>query len=145
MTYPYDKDKLFRFITSVIAKETPDQTDMDAAAQALIDLLEGKDVRAGLGYKQKQGGRKRKKNIALDQITIDDLAFSIVVGLVAKGIDIDNLKKGDLENAPTQIAKHLRVSEKTAGRYIKSLWERAKLAHNSRQQLLNLKPSDTDI
>lgn len=82
MTDLYDFETLKRFINDALHGDNPDNK---AAAEALLHVIEGKDIQKEMGLKKKIGGRGKK--IDVDNLGFNDEAFWVAMGYIASKED----------------------------------------------------------
>ena len=121
----YDKESLLRFVNATINGEPADREDANAAAEALLDMLCGADLRRELGLVRKPGQRGAARD--MDSVTIDSAEFGIALKYVAK--------RCQHKDAVAAIADLTKKEEKTAVKYLKQLRDRAQRAHELRRWL----------
>lgn len=128
----YDKESLLRFVNANLNGEVANPEDANAAAEALLDMLCGADLRRDLGLVRKPGQRGAARD--MNSVTIDSPEFGIALKYVAK--------RCQHKDAVDAIAVLTIKNEKTAGKYLKQLRDRAQRAHELRLWLKSVSTKD---
>lgn len=138
MSALYDKDTLLRFVNDVLAlpastAKVPDEEARKAAAYALMDALNGVNVRRECDIPRK----KRGKVLEPDCVTIDDPLFTIMFQLAAGKLN-EKQARASFKEALEGRTPKVPVGDRTVMRYMKAIQPRAEALHDTKVYLESL-------
>jgi hypothetical protein len=113
MSGRYDKDRLKRFINDALHGEPSDDEARQAAAHALLDAYNGKDIRREMGWEPERGPVYN-----MDALTLDHPAFGIMTERLKNRLTAKQAKAELHRLFPT-------VSDRQIERYMAKLRPRA--------------------